>query len=113
MSCVFCQIVKKEIDAAVVYTDEWVVAFKDIHPQASTHVLIVPKKHISTLNQLQDADAEIVGRMVLAAQKLAGEFGIAQDGYRLVMNCNSDGGQTVFHLHLHLLGGRRFHWPPG
>lgn len=113
MTCIFCRIVKKEIQADIVYEDDWVVVFSDIRPQAATHLLIVPRKHISTINQLQEEDAELVGHMILAAKKLAHERKLSEDGYRLVMNCNADGGQTVFHLHLHLLGGRRFGWPPG
>ena len=113
MTCLFCKIANREIDADIVYEDVDVVAFRDIHPQAKHHILVIPRRHIATLNDADDSDAELVGRLMLAARHLAKELGVAEDGYRLVMNCNRDGGQTVFHVHLHLLAGRPFHWPPG
>ncbi len=113
MNCLFCKIANKEIDAEIVYEDAHVVAFRDIHPQAKHHLLVIPRKHIATLNDAQDDDAELLGRLLLAARHLAKELGVAEDGYRVVMNCNRDGGQTVFHIHLHLLAGRQMHWPPG
>ena len=104
--CLFCKIVGRELDSDIVYEDDHVLAFRDISPQAPTHILVVPKRHVSTVNDLGDGDAELVGRMVLRARALAAEEGIAEKGYRLVMNCNAEGGQTVYHIHLHLMGGR-------
>lgn len=111
--CLFCKMVAGEIKPNVVYEDDAVLAFRDINPQAPTHVLVVPKRHISTINDLQGEDAELLGRLYLGAKQVAEQEGIATDGYRTVMNCNAAAGQTVFHLHLHLLGGRNMHWPPG
>jgi histidine triad (HIT) family protein len=113
MNCLFCQISKGEIPADIVYEDDQVVAFRDIAPQAPTHILIIPRSHFSTLNELNGSDTEIMGHLVLTAQRIASQLGLAENGYRLVMNCNRDGGQTVFHIHLHLLGGRQLSWPPG
>jgi histidine triad (HIT) family protein len=113
MSCLFCRIVNREIPASIVYEDERVIAFNDITPQASTHVLVVPKRHISTLNDLQEGDDAIVGELVRRAAALAKERGIDAPGYRAVFNTNRDAGQTVFHIHLHLIGGRSLGWPPG
>jgi histidine triad (HIT) family protein len=111
--CLFCKMVAGAIKPNVVYEDDAVLAFRDINPQAPTHVLVVPKRHISTINDLKSEDAELVGRLYLAAKKVAEQDGIASDGYRTVMNCNAAAGQTVFHIHLHVLGGRNMHWPPG
>lgn len=111
--CLFCQIIERTIPVELVYEDDTVVAFNDINPQAPTHILIVPRQHISTLNHLTKEDTLIVGHMVQVGQKLANELGHAENGYRLVMNCNADAGQSVFHIHLHLLAGRQFEWPPG
>ncbi len=111
--CIFCKIAKKEIETAVVYEDDEVIAFKDINPQAPVHFLFIPKKHIETLNDISAEDAVLVGRMVAKMRDAAREQGIAEDGYRVVMNCNRNAGQEVFHLHAHLLGGRKFSWPPG
>jgi histidine triad (HIT) family protein len=108
----FSKIMRREIPADIVYEDEHVLAFRDIHPQAPVHVLFVPKKPIPTLNDLQPADAELAGRLLLAAAAYARKEGFADAGYRTVINCNGDGGQTVFHLHLHVLAGRRMSWPP-
>lgn len=113
MDCLFCKIVKGEIPAKVIYRDDLVLGFDDVNPQAPQHKLIVPQKHISTLNDLKPEDNELIGHMLQTAKMLAKELNIAEDGYRLVMNCNSGAGQTVFHVHIHLLGGRRFVWPPG
>lgn len=112
-NCIFCRIASGDIPANVVYQDDQVVAFRDLNPQAPTHVLVVPRRHIATLNDLGEADAELVGRMYLAAQQIAADEGIAERGYRTVFNCNADAGQSVFHLHLHVLGGRLMGWPPG
>ena len=111
--CIFCKIANKEINSEILYEDEYVVAFKDLEPQAPVHILIVPKKHIASLNELTAADAELLARIVLAAQKLAKDNGIAERGYRLVNNCGIEGGQTIGHLHFHLLGGREMLWPAG
>ncbi len=111
--CLFCKFVAGEIQPDVVYEDDEVLAFRDVNPQAPVHILVIPKRHIATLNDLQGEDAELVGRLYLAAQKVAEQEGIAEAGYRTLINCNALAGQTVFHIHLHLLGGRRMTWPPG
>ena len=113
MNCLFCKIVDKEIPAKIVYEDEHVLAFEDLNPQAPVHILVIPKKHISTSLDIQEEDNELIGRMSRAASAIAKEKGIAENGFRTVMNCNRDAGQTVFHIHLHLIGGRAMHWPPG
>jgi len=110
---IFAKIARKEIPAQIVFEDEAIVAFRDVHPQAPTHILIIPRRAIATTNDLEEGDAELIGRMVLAAKKIAAAEGIAERGYRLVLNCNPEGGQSVYHLHLHLLGGRVMGWPPG
>ena len=106
MTTIFSKIIAGEIPADIVYQDELVTAFRDINPQAPTHILIVPNKEIPTVNDLSAADEQTVGRMLLVAKKLAAEEGIAENGYRLLINCNDHGGQEVYHLHLHLVGGR-------
>lgn len=111
--CLFCKIVDGDIPGDIVFKSDDILAFNDINPQAPHHVLIIPKKHIATLNDLGDEDRLIVGEMVKTASSLAADFGIAESGYRTVFNCNADAGQTVFHIHLHLLGGRQMTWPPG
>lgn len=111
--CLFCKILNGTIDADIVYQTDRVTAFRDLNPQASTHVLIIPRRHIATINDVVAEDAEDVGLLFAAAAEIARAEGIADDGYRTVMNCNEAAGQTVFHLHLHLLGGRRMGWPPG
>jgi histidine triad (HIT) family protein len=111
--CLFCRIVKREIPASIVYEDDRLVAFNDINPQAATHILVVPKRHIATLNDLGPADDQLLGEVVRRAAALARERGIADSGYRTVFNTNREAGQTVFHIHLHLLGGRSMKWPPG
>ena len=111
--CIFCKIVAGDIPADIVYQDEHVLAFRDLNPQAPTHALVIPRRHISTLNDLVDDDAELIGRMHLAARTVTEQDGIAVSGYRTVFNCNEGAGQTVFHIHLHVLGGRRMTWPPG
>jgi histidine triad (HIT) family protein len=110
---IFDRIIRREIPADIVYEDDQVLAFRDIAPAAPTHVLFIPKKRIATLNDASDADAALLGRLVLAAAQWAKQQGFAEDGYRVVMNCNEKGGQTVYHIHLHLLAGRQMHWPPG
>jgi histidine triad (HIT) family protein len=111
--CLFCKFVSGEITPNIVYQDDEVLAFRDINPQSPTHILIIPKRHISTLNDLTPEDAELVGKLYLTAKKLAADEGIDESGYRTVMNCNEEAGQSVFHIHLHLLGGRPMAWPPG
>lgn len=113
IDCLFCKIVAGEIPADIIHETDTTVAFRDINPQAPTHVLIIPRKHIATINDLDDEDREIVGSLYTAARDIAVAEGIADEGYRVVMNCNEGAGQTVFHLHLHLLGGRSLTWPPG
>jgi len=111
--CLFCKIIRREIPATLVYEDERVAAFNDINPQAPTHVLVVPKRHIETLNELSTEDDRLVGELVRRAAAIAGERGLSAGGYRTVFNTNRGAGQTVFHIHLHLLGGRAMAWPPG
>lgn len=111
--CLFCKMVAGEIKPDTVYEDDDVLAFRDLNPQAPTHVLVIPKIHISTINDLQPDQAALIGKLFLAAQKVAKDEGIAERGYRTVMNCNREAGQSVFHIHLHVLGGRAMQWPPG
>jgi histidine triad (HIT) family protein len=111
--CLFCKIINGELQAAIVYEDEDIVAFNDINPQAPTHVLVVPRRHIATLNDLTPDDDQLVGEIARRAAAIAKERGIANGGYRTVFNTNREAGQTVFHIHLHLIGGRPMHWPPG
>ena len=111
--CIFCKIVKKEIPSQIAHEDPDLLAFHDINPQAPTHLILIPKTHVDRVYDLTPQTAPLVGKLVLAANRLAKQLGFSDAGYRLVINCNRDGGQTVFHLHLHLLGGRPFHWPPG
>lgn len=113
MDCLFCKIVDHTLNSNIVYEDNDLIAFDDIHPQAPIHKLIIPKRHIATVNDLTATDANLVGQMVLLAKQLAQNLEIAEDGYRLVLNCNKQGGQEVYHLHLHLLAGRQMSWPPG
>lgn len=113
IDCLFCKMVQGEIKPNLVMETDELIAFRDINPQAPVHILVVPRKHISTLNDLTPASAGLIGKMTLAAREIAKQEGIAASGYRLVMNCNKGGGQTVFHIHLHLLGGRVMTWPPG
>ena len=111
--CIFCRIVAGGIPADVVYRDELVTAFRDIEPQAPVHILLIPNEHIASTDELEEGHEAVVGRLVTAAARVAREQGIAESGYRLAVNTGRDGNQTVAHLHLHLLGGRRFGWPPG
>lgn len=112
MDCLFCKIINREIPAEIVYEDDQVLAFNDISPQAPFHILVIPKKHIATVNDITTEDETLVGHMVTAASKIAQELGFDQDGYRTVFNCNKHGGQTVYHIHLHILGGKPLGWPP-
>ena len=111
--CLFCKIIKREIPGSLVYEDDRVLAFNDINPQAPTHVLVIPKQHIESLNDLSGRDDQLVGELVRRAAAIAKERGISAGGFRTVFNTNRDAGQTVFHVHLHLLGGRDMTWPPG
>lgn len=113
MDCIFCKIANKEIPARIAFESERVIAFHDMFPQAPTHVLVIPKTHFSTLNDVPAEQAPVLGELVSAATTIAKELGLAEAGYRVVMNCNADGGQSVYHIHLHLLGGRHMAWPPG
>lgn len=112
-TCVFCQIVAGRQQAKIVYRDEFVTAFHDASPQAPTHILIVPNRHVVDLNETDASDAKLLGALLAAAREIAAQEALTGEGYRLVLNTGRDGGQSVFHLHLHLLGGRRMSWPPG
>jgi histidine triad (HIT) family protein len=112
-NCLFCKILSGDIPADIVYESETAIAFRDINPQAPTHLVIIPRKHIATINDIAEEDELLVGSLYSAAREIAAAEGIAEDGFRAVMNCNEGAGQTVFHIHLHLLGGRPFTWPPG
>lgn len=111
--CIFCKIASGEIPADKLYEDDQVVAFRDLNPQAPTHALVIPKTHIASLNELTEANQGLMGKLFLAAKQVAADEGLAEDGYRTVVNCNNHGGQTVYHIHVHLLGGRQMTWPPG
>ena len=111
--CIFCKIANHEVNARIVFENERVVAFHDLFPAAPTHLLIIPKKHFATLNDVPASEASLLGELMTTATALANEYGFAEEGYRVVMNCNQDGGQSVYHIHLHLLAGRRLSWPPG
>ncbi len=111
--CLFCKMVEGEIKPDIVYEDEEILAFRDISPQAPVHVLVIPKQHIPTLNDLDKDHAELIGKLFLVASKVAEREGVAQTGYRTIINCNRDAGQEVFHIHLHVIGGRSMKWPPG
>ncbi len=111
--CIFCKIAAGEMKADIIYDDDKVVAFRDINPQAPIHILIIPRKHIPTLNDIADEDKELMGHIVSIIKVLADREGIADKGYRMVANCNHQGGQAVYHIHFHLLGGRNMQWPPG
>jgi histidine triad (HIT) family protein len=113
MSCLFCQIVEKKVPAKVAYEDDQVLAFHDIRPQAPVHVLVIPKKHVTSLMDMAAGDDALVGGMVRRARELARELGLAERGFRLVFNTGEDAGYSVFHIHLHLVGGRALGWPPG
>ncbi|MBE9567385.1 MAG: histidine triad nucleotide-binding protein [Proteobacteria bacterium] len=111
--CLFCKIRDGEIPADLVYEDEHVLAFNDVGPQAPVHLLIIPRKHISTVNDMVEDDVLLMGHLFAAAKEIAAQKGISEDGYRMVVNCNAGAGQSVFHIHMHLLAGRGFSWPPG
>ncbi|MCS7279256.1 MAG: histidine triad nucleotide-binding protein [Thermodesulfobacteriaceae bacterium] len=107
MGCIFCKIINREIPSKVVYEDERIIAFEDINPQAPYHILLVPKKHLATLLEISEEDKELIGHLFLIANQIAKDKGIAEKGFRVIVNCNEEGGQKIFHLHFHLLGGRR------
>ncbi len=111
--CLFCKIVEGGLPADIVYENDSLVAFRDIDPKAPTHILLIPRRHVATMNDLQAGDESLVGDLFLTAARLAADEGLADDGYRVVMNCNEAAGQSVFHIHLHLMGGRTMTWPPG
>ena len=111
--CLFCKIIKGEIPGDIVYENNHVLAFNDINPIAPTHILIIPKGHISTLNDLEEEHTQIMGELFLAAKAIANDTGVSESGYRTIFNCNKDAQQTVFHIHLHLIAGRQMTWPPG
>ena len=113
MTCLFCRIIAREIPASIVFEDDRMIAFNDINPQAPTHVLIVPKRHIETLNALEPGDDQLIGELARRAAAIARERSISEKGYRVIFNTNREAGQTVFHIHLHVLGGRPMGWPPG
>ncbi|MBX3188444.1 MAG: histidine triad nucleotide-binding protein [Labilithrix sp.] len=113
MGCLFCNVLEKKVPADVVYEDEHALAFKDIRPVAPTHVLVIPKKHIAAIHDLTDADATTIGQVMIAAKKVAEQLGIHANGFRLVVNDGDEAGQTVHHIHVHVLGGRTMTWPPG
>jgi histidine triad (HIT) family protein len=113
MHCLFCKIAQGEIPASLVFEDHELLAFRDINPQAPEHVLIIPKKHIATINEVEEEDASLLGHMILRAKKIAQLEQYSDSGYRLIFNTNADGGQAVYHIHLHLLAGRQMTWPPG
>jgi len=111
--CIFCRIAKKEIPSTIVYEDENILAFNDINPQAPFHILLIPKEHFASLNTIPEEKKEILSTLLLKARQIAQEKGIGENGYRIVLNTERDSGQEVFHIHFHLLGGRRMKWPPG
>tara|TARA_Y100000817_G_C16726134_1_gene485821 strand:+ start:69 stop:410 length:342 start_codon:yes stop_codon:yes gene_type:complete len=113
MENIFNKIINKEIKADIVFENDKVIAFKDINPAAPIHLLIIPKKNIKTINDIEENDKELIGELFLAAKKIAKDYNIDKNGYRLIFNCNDDAGQTVFHIHMHLLAGRKLSWPPG
>ncbi|HON55425.1 MAG TPA: histidine triad nucleotide-binding protein [bacterium] len=112
-NCIFCKIINREIQSVIVFENDDILAFKDINPQAPIHILIVPKKHIPTINDVNEEDSKLIAAIFYAAKDIAKKFNISDSGYRCVFNCNKDAGQEVFHIHLHLLGGRIMKWPPG
>jgi histidine triad (HIT) family protein len=111
--CLFCKIVDGGLAADIVYENDSLIAFRDINPKAPTHILLIPRRHIATMNDLQAGDESLAGELFITAARIAADEGLAEDGYRVVMNCNEAAGQSVFHIHLHLMGGRTMTWPPG
>ncbi len=113
MACLFCKIASRELSADIIFEDTNLMVFRDINPQAPTHLLIIPKQHIPTINEADSKDEQLLGHMILTAKKIASQEGLSDTGYRLVFNVNNGGGQEVYHIHLHILGGRQMTWPPG
>lgn len=113
MNCIFCKIANKEMNSKIIREDEETIAFHDIHPQAPVHVLVIPKKHISRITEMNEDDQQLVGKMIYMGKEVAAELGIAESGFRLVLNSGPDANQTVHHIHLHVIGGRKMGWPPG
>lgn len=113
MGCLFCEIIEKKRSAKIIYEDDYVLAFEDINPQAPVHTLVIPRRHFPTNLDIKEEDNALIGHLFQIANKIAKDKGIAERGFRLVMNCNPESGQTVLHAHLHILGGRLMHWPPG
>ena len=111
--CVFCKIINGDIAAKKVYENEHIIAFNDIDPKAPVHILVIPKKHIRSINELNSSDINLAGEIILAAKKIAKDQGVDSKGFRVVFNTNDDGGQTVYHIHMHIMGGRQMQWPPG
>ena len=111
--CIFCKIVKREMAATIVYEDDISLAFRDISPKAPTHILVIPKKHIPTMVEVKEEDNSLLGHLIHIARRIAGKEGISEKGFRLVINCGLESGQSVWHIHIHLLGGRKMTWPPG
>lgn len=111
--CIFCKIIEKKIPSSIVYEDKNTLAFEDINPQAPVHIITIPKKHIERVSELKEEDSDLISKIIFAGNKIAKEKGLIDSGYRFVINCNRDAGQAVFHLHMHILGGRRMGWPPG
>lgn len=111
--CIFCKISRHEVPSRIVFENERLLAFHDLFPAAPTHILLIPKTHYTTLNDVPASEAAVLGELMTTAAQIARDNGFADDGYRVVMNCNSDGGQSVYHIHLHLLAGRKLTWPPG
>ncbi len=112
-NCLFCKIINGEITAKKVYENEHIIAFNDIDPKAPVHILVIPKKHIRSINELNSSDINLAGEIILAAKKIAKDQGVDSKGFRVVFNTNDDGGQTVYHIHMHIMGGRQMQWPPG
>ena len=113
IDCLFCKIRDREIPGDIIFENDRILAFNDINPQAPVHALIIPKEHIPTTNDINADNSDLIGEMLLVARTIAAENGIAESGYRIVINCNDEGGQEVYHLHMHLIGGRQMNWPPG
>ncbi len=113
MTCIFCKIVSREIESPLIYEDPEIIAFNDLNPKAPHHILIIPREHIATLNDARDTHQALLGKMMLVAKQIAKDLGVDENGYRVLMNIGSGGGQAVFHIHLHLLAGRQMQWPPG
>lgn len=113
LDCLFCRLIKGEVKSKAIYEDDEIFAFEDINPQAPIHFLIIPKKHIAGITQLREEDGELVGKIHLVARRMAKKYSLSENGFRVVINSGPDAGETVKHLHFHLLGGRKFNWPPG